>query len=136
MVGRPELVHDDRFKDDLARGDNSVELSRIMGEWCASRTNAEVLSAMEAAKVPGGPVYSPQQAMDEPHIRQIGVFNPIEYPGAPKPVPVAGFPVVMSGSPGVIERRAPQLGEHTDEILASLGYTDGEIANLRAARIV
>jgi len=99
LVGRPELVHDERFKDDLARGDNGAALSEIMGQWCATRTTAEVLAAMETLKVPGGPIYSPQQALDEPHVSQIGVFNPIDYPGAPKPVPVAGFPVVMSGSP-------------------------------------
>jgi crotonobetainyl-CoA:carnitine CoA-transferase CaiB-like acyl-CoA transferase len=136
MIGRPELVNDDRFKDDQARGDNGDALSAYMGAWCADRTNAECLEQMESHKVPGGPVLSPQQALDLPHVQQIGVIEEVEYPTAGKPVPLARFPTVMSGSPGVIRRRAPQLGEHTDEVLAEVGYTPEEIAALRAARIV
>ena len=136
MIGRPDLVDDERFVDDLARGDNGVALSAYMGAWCADRTTAQCLAEMERHKVPGGPVLSPQQALDLPHVTQIGVFEPLAYPTAAKPVPLARFPAVLSASPGVIRSRAPQVGEHTDDILAGLGYTAGEVGALRAARIV
>lgn len=136
MIGRPELVNDDRFKDDLARGDNGDALSAYMGAWCADRTTAECLDEMERHKVPGGPVLSPQQALDLPHVQQIGVLEEVEYPTAAKPVPLARFPTVLSASPGVIRHRAPLLGEHTDDVLAEAGYGPDEIAALRSARIV
>ncbi len=136
MVGRPDLVKDDRFKDDLARGDNGEALSAYMGAWCADRTTAECLDAMEAGKVPGGPVLTPQQALDLPHVGQIGVLQDVAYPTVSQPVPLARFPAVLSASPGVIRTRAPQLGEHTDEVLGELGYDEAEIAELRAARII
>ncbi len=136
MVGRPELVNDDRFKTDESRGDNGEALSAVFREWCSTRTTAEVLEAMEAHKVPGGPVYSPQQALDDPHVNAIGILQDVEYPTASKPVRTAGFPVHMSASPGEIRRRPPQLGEHTDEVLTSLGYDAAAIASLREARII
>src|SRR5436190_4743498 len=89
MVDRPDLLQDERFKDDLARGDNGEALSAYMAAWCADRTTAECLAAMEAAKVPGGPVLSPQEALDLPHVRDIEVFEEVEYPTARKPVPLA-----------------------------------------------
>jgi crotonobetainyl-CoA:carnitine CoA-transferase CaiB-like acyl-CoA transferase len=136
MIGRPDLVDDDRFKDDLARGDNGEALSAYMAAWCADRTNDECLAEMEGHKVPGGPVLSPQQTLDLPHVRQIGIFEEVAYPTAPQPVPLARFPVVLSRSPGVIGGRAPELGEHTDEVLGELGYDAAGIERLRAARAV
>jgi crotonobetainyl-CoA:carnitine CoA-transferase CaiB-like acyl-CoA transferase len=86
--------------------------------------------------VPGGPVLSPQQALDNRHVEQIGVLQPVDYPTATKPVPLARFPVSMSATPGEIRHRAPQLGEHTDEVLAELGLDPGDIADLRDRRVV
>lgn len=136
MIDRPDLADDERFRDDLARGEHGAELSAYMGAWCADRTTDECLAALDRARVPGGPVLTYQQALDLPHIAQIGVFEEHEYPTAPKPVPLARFPVTLSASPGVIRGRAPTLGEHTDELLTELGYSPDEIAALRASRIV
>lgn len=136
MVGKSELMHDERFKDDLARGEHSEVLSAYTAAWCADRTTAECLAEMERFKVPGGPVLDQQGALDLPHAQQIGVFEPTPYPTASKPVPLARFPVELSASPGVIHGRAPELGEHTDEILGEIGYDAAAIARLHEARIV
>jgi crotonobetainyl-CoA:carnitine CoA-transferase CaiB-like acyl-CoA transferase len=69
-------------------------------------------------------------------VRQVGFLQDVQYPTAEKASPLAGFPAVLSASPGVIRSRAPQLGEHTDEILSSLGYDDATIVRLRGAGIV
>ncbi len=136
MVERPELLHDDRFKDDLARGDNGEALSAIMAEFCSTRTTDEVLAAMEAAKVPGGPVYSPQQALDDDHIQATQILTEVDYPSLSRPAKVVDFPVSMSAAPGRIRHRAPEIGEHTDDVLAELGYDAAEIKDLRSRRIV
>jgi len=136
MIGEPELVNDERFKDDFGRGANSEVLSAKMGAWAAARTNAQALDDMAANKIPAGPVYTPQQALDDEHIEAIGAMQPVDYPTTERAARIVDFPVTMSAAPGGIQHRAPELGEHTDEILAELGYDAPTIADLRTRQVI
>jgi crotonobetainyl-CoA:carnitine CoA-transferase CaiB-like acyl-CoA transferase len=137
LMGNEEFwLGDPRFKDDLARGDNAVLISARMREWCAERTTAEAIAALEAARIPAGPVLSPQQALDDIHVVETGYLQPVGYPGMNGTAPVPRSPVILSETPGEIRTRAPLLGEHTDEVLMSVGYSAEEISKLREKKII
>jgi crotonobetainyl-CoA:carnitine CoA-transferase CaiB-like acyl-CoA transferase len=136
LMGDEGLAQDPRFKDDLARGDNGEALSDVMQKWCEGRTVQEALAALEASRIPAGPVYAPQQALDDPHVKEAKFFHHMDYPGMARPAPVLQEPVKLSRTPLSIRRRAPRLGEHTDQILQELGYGPAEIEKLRAGRVV
>ena len=126
MGNAEEWLNDPRFKDDISRGDHGELLSERTREWAAARTTEE------AARIPAGPVYSPQQALDDRHIQAMGYLHPLAFPGMNGSAPVAETPVRLSRTPGTLRQRAPQLGEHTDAILTSLGYGREEIDAMRA----
>src|SRR5215470_3632662 len=132
LMGEAHWLDDPRFRDDISRGDNGALISERMGRWCAERTTAEALQILARARIPSGPVLKPQQTLDDPHINAMGFFQATEFPGAPKPAPIAKVPVWLSQTPGSIRRRAPRLGEHTEQVLASLGYDKAAIHRLRS----
>ncbi len=136
LMGEDHWLTDPRFKDDLARGDNGETISKRMSEWTAERTTAQALRELEKAKVPAGPLYTPQQALEDAHIRAAGLLTDSDYPGLPRPVPLAPTPVDLSETPGRFRHRAPMLGEHTDEILKELGYGDADIKDFRARGVI
>ena len=136
LMGEDHWLEDERFKDDISRGDNGEAISERLGAWCAERTSQEVLEAMEEARLPAGPVLSPQQVLDDPHIAAKGLFQPVEYPGLDIPAPLMKTPVELSETPGEIRTRPPTLGEHTDQLMEELGYSAGEISDLREKRVV
>jgi crotonobetainyl-CoA:carnitine CoA-transferase CaiB-like acyl-CoA transferase len=136
LMREEHWLTDVRFKDDISRGDNGAVVSARMSRWCEERTTAEALEILGAAKIPAGPVLKPQQTLDDPQVNAMGFFQPIAFPGAPRPVPVARVPVRLSETPGSIRYRAPLLSEHTDEILTGLGYNSEAIAALREKGVI
>jgi crotonobetainyl-CoA:carnitine CoA-transferase CaiB-like acyl-CoA transferase len=136
MIGAEDWLADPHFADDQARADHGELVSARMSQWCAARSCAEALAELETASIVAGQVYSPQQALDDDHIRAAHLLEEREFPGLDRTVPLAPTPIELSETPGAYRRPAPLLGEHTDEILASLGYGAAEIAALRAAKVV
>ncbi len=136
LMGEPEWLDDPRFRDDITRGDNGALISERLARWCAERSSAEVLAEMEAARIPAGPVMSPQQVLDDPHVAARGMFKQLDYPGADKPAPVMTTPFSLSGNPTAVKHRAPLLGEHTNKIMQELGYSAEQIEQLRAIRVI
>lgn len=136
LVGKPELADDPRFHDDLSRGSHGEYLSALMGEWCATRTRADALSQLEQARIPAAPVYSPREALDDPSIQESGAYVWTDYPGLPRKAPIVAPPAVLSRTPPEVERRPPTIGEHTDEVLAEVGYDRAQILALRQAGVV
>jgi crotonobetainyl-CoA:carnitine CoA-transferase CaiB-like acyl-CoA transferase len=136
LMGETHWLSDPRFKDDDTRGWNGAAVSERMQAWCAERTTEEVMAVLEQARLPVAPVYSPQQTLEDPHVRAAGFYQAMDYPGVPVPAPVVRTPVKVTKSPGAIRHRAPALGEHTDAILQELGYSGDDIAGLRKDGVV
>jgi crotonobetainyl-CoA:carnitine CoA-transferase CaiB-like acyl-CoA transferase len=108
--------------------------ARLMGE--EERTTQEAVDTLGQAMIPTGPVLRPQEALDHPHVRASGFMQEVDYPGLPRPAPVSRAAVRLSATPGEIASRPPTLGEHTDLVLAELGYDTAEIAALRQGGII
>ncbi|MBS35452.1 MAG: formyl-CoA transferase [Thiotrichales bacterium] len=136
LVDAPELLTDPRFQDDQLRGDNGGLLSERMAAWCETQTTDSALKALESARVPAGPVYSPRQALDDEHIKQLDFYNMQDHPELSTPALIPGYPVSFSEMEVTATRRAPILGEHTDEVLKELGFNATEIAQFREHNVI
>ena len=136
LIGREELIDDPRFVDDDSRWKHGDFLNDLMQDWCTGKTKAQVLEALEAAKLPAAPMHSTQDVLEDPHIEAMGYLKSVPFPGASRDVPIIETPFRMSKTPGTIRQRAPLLGEHTDEVLAEIGYGAAEIIRLRECAIV
>ncbi len=136
LMGEEEWLDDERFKDDLSRGDNGHLISEKMSEWCAERTSKEAINELEKSRIPVGEVLRAQETLKERHIVEKGSFVKLSYPTLKEEYSVVGPAIELSENPGKIKHRSPELGEHNQQILMELGYTQEEINQLKKDRII
>lgn len=107
-----------------------------MADWCATRTTDAAIEALGRAGIPTGPVLHPAAVMAHPQVRATGFVEDMRYPGTSAPAPVMGAPLTLSEAPRPAMTRAPQAGEHSEAILAEIGYPPDAIAAFVAAGTV
>jgi crotonobetainyl-CoA:carnitine CoA-transferase CaiB-like acyl-CoA transferase len=134
-MGQPELATDLRFRTASARIANVVELYEVIEAWTSEHSTAEVFKLLSGA-VPVGPVHDAAAIAADPQVGVRNMIVPLEQPGSPATVDVAGVPIKFASTPGAVRRRAPLLGEHSAEVLSEAGFGVGEVAALREAGVI
>lgn len=130
VMGQPELSSHPDFATNQERVARAGEVRRIVGEWTARHSTAEIQDWL-GGLVPCGPVHTAADIFADPHVARRQMLTQVEHPGAPEPVTLVNSPIRMSASTVGVQRRAPLLGEHTDEVFAAVGFTPEEVRNFR-----
>jgi formyl-CoA transferase len=134
-IGRTDLRDDPGLAKNDGRAARMAEIDDAIGAWTAERTQEAVLAAMEQAEVPAGRIYSAADIAADPHYAARGMIEQIVAADG-EPLKVPGIVPKLSSTPGAIRSAAPALGEHTDEVLRAVGYSDAEIAELRKRKVL
>jgi formyl-CoA transferase len=129
-VGRADLAEDPSLRDNAGRDARRNEIYRILDEWAACRDETEVLDALRQAEVPASRVYSAADMFADPQFLARGVLEEARMPDGRRFRIPAVVPR-LTESPGGTDWLGPSLGEHTDAVLAGLGYSDERIRALR-----
>ncbi|MFF5989618.1 CaiB/BaiF CoA transferase family protein [Prauserella flavalba] len=131
VLGREDLLADERFAGNTDRVRHREELAAELSATLKERDTDDWVGALLEAGVPAGPIRDYAQSCSDPHTLAREMVVELDHPTEGK-VRSLGIPVKLSETPGTIRRVAPALGEHTDELLRAAGWTDEEIATLRA----
>ena len=134
-LGLPELANDTRFAKNVDRVKHRAELETILEKTIASQPRPAILEACETAGVPATPVNTVDQVMTDPQTAARGMIDRVIHPTLGE-IPVVSTPVKFSRMPVGVRHAAPLRGQHTDEVLASLGYSGEAIASLRSRKVV
>jgi crotonobetainyl-CoA:carnitine CoA-transferase CaiB-like acyl-CoA transferase len=130
VLDRPDLIDDPRFATNADRNAHRADLATELGNTLSEKDTEQWVGLMLEAGVPAGPIRDYRQSCADPHTLAREMVVEFDHPVA-GPVRALGIPVKLSETAGSIRRVPPGLGEHTDEILAAVGYSPAEIRALR-----
>lgn len=135
VIEAPELISDQRFKENADRMDHLDELTEVLQPYFRRRTSVDWLARFEKAGLPAGPIYNMKEVLENEQTQARNMVTEVPHHtlGSTKTL---GAAVKFSRTPGEVRRGAPVLGQHTREILAELGFSAEEVAGMERERIV
>ena len=134
VIGKEGWITDPGYATPNARLPKLKEVFATIEAWTMTKTKFEAMELLNQHDIPCGPILSMQELAEEPALRASGTIVEVEHPRRGKYLSV-GNPIKMSDSATVVTR-SPLLGEHTDEVLAELGYSKTEIDSLRNSKVI
>ena len=134
-IGADTWVDDPAFATDEQRGDRRDEICERVAAWCVERSTDDVVETMAEVGVPCGPVLDLDAARTHRQVEAMNIFGTPNYPDCPADAPSPHFPLSMSAI-NPPQERPPLIGEHTEQVLGELGFSEDDIAALAAAGAV
>jgi crotonobetainyl-CoA:carnitine CoA-transferase CaiB-like acyl-CoA transferase len=131
----PGLADDPDYRTGKLRSDNRKALNAAIEAITETRDSAEWIERFNKAGVPAGPIYTMDQVFADPQVKHLGIAQPVDHPTLGR-LELVGQAVTLSRTPSRLRNASPEPGEHSEQILRELGYSDGDIAGLREQRIV
>ena len=133
-IGRSDLLADPRFADAKAIGQHAAELAEVLDVEFRTRPLGYWKLVLDEARVTYGVIQTPEQAAKDPQLRAADIVVPIE--GASDLEYTVNNPITLRGLTRVPSRRAPEHGEHNDQVLAQLGFSVDDINQLREQKVI
>lgn len=132
---RPDLAASPEYATLANRFRNRPKLMVLLDVIFLTRTSNEWLEKLEAAGVPAGPIYKMDEVFADPQVKHLGIAVPCHH-DTRGDIAIVGQPIGLSRTPPKIVTMTPEAGEHTEQILHGLDYSDADIQRLRDAKIV